>query len=284
MSGKAAAEQEELTIQRILIGLDASYHSFAALEAAAELASSLGAELRGLFVEDINLLRLAELSVAQELQFPFGAQARLNPKRMRRQLRAQAQQAREALVSVCRRRQIEWSFETVRGDVSAKVLEEAEQADLLCVGRASRPVIRQSSVGSTALAAVTRAPYSVLLVSRETRISAPVVVLYEGSAESSRALQIGSQLAEDTGGLLSILVHPSVSESSREIQDRIASALEAQGFMVRYRELFGSGLISTISAVQAEAPGTVVLGRSFLPSDSVPEFLEEIDCPVLLAH
>ena len=49
------------TPRRILVALDASAHSHAALAAAVALAARLHAEIEGLFVEDINLLRLAEL-------------------------------------------------------------------------------------------------------------------------------------------------------------------------------------------------------------------------------
>src|SRR5215207_6945347 len=51
-------------VEYILVALDMSPHSEAALAAAAELAVALGLELRGLYVEDINLLRLCGL--------PFG--------------------------------------------------------------------------------------------------------------------------------------------------------------------------------------------------------------------
>ena len=56
-------------IRRILVALDASTHSLAALETAAGLAARLEAELVGLFVEDINLLRAAELPFARETSF-----------------------------------------------------------------------------------------------------------------------------------------------------------------------------------------------------------------------
>ena len=61
--------------RRILVALDASPHSLAALEAAAELAASLRAELIGLFVEDANLLRVAGFPFAREFG-AYTAQAR----------------------------------------------------------------------------------------------------------------------------------------------------------------------------------------------------------------
>ena len=62
--------QEEDKIQRILVALDASTDSLAALDAAAKLAQCLQAELVGLFVEDVNLLYMAGLPFTRELRFP----------------------------------------------------------------------------------------------------------------------------------------------------------------------------------------------------------------------
>ena len=60
--------EPNLAIRRILIALDASTHSLAALHAAAEMAANMQAELIGLFVEDENLLHLAGLPFAQEVR------------------------------------------------------------------------------------------------------------------------------------------------------------------------------------------------------------------------
>ena len=57
------------SIKRILVALDASAANRTALQTAALLASELQAELQALFVEDINLLRLAELPFAREVVF-----------------------------------------------------------------------------------------------------------------------------------------------------------------------------------------------------------------------
>ncbi|HSL81665.1 MAG TPA: universal stress protein, partial [Thermoanaerobaculia bacterium] len=64
MSQAPAAEPgRDRTIRRILVALDASADSAAALEAATALAALFGAELQGLYVEDLNFVRLPELSM-----------------------------------------------------------------------------------------------------------------------------------------------------------------------------------------------------------------------------
>lgn len=275
-------QRDERPIQRILIGLDASHHSLAALRAAAELATSLQAELVGLFVEDVNLLRVAELQVGWELQFPFAVGARLNPDRMERQLRAQAQLAEEALGAICKRRHIEWSFRVVQGQVSQQLLEEATRADLLCLGRASRPVMHRSTVGSTTEAAAMRAPHSVLVVPRDVQIRPPVVVLYEGRPDKRQALLVAAQLAQHKGGFLSVLVPPSAPGTSKEIQESVTEQLDVEELLIRYRELVGPGVVSLVHAIQSEGAGLLVMEKDFLPPESLKELLDALSCPTLL--
>ncbi|MCB0182612.1 MAG: universal stress protein, partial [Caldilineaceae bacterium] len=52
----ASAPAVDTLPERILVALDASPHSLAALRAAAKLAATVHAELHGLFIEDDRLL------------------------------------------------------------------------------------------------------------------------------------------------------------------------------------------------------------------------------------
>lgn len=277
-------QEEELTIHRILVALDASRHSLAALQAAAELASTLEAELLGLFVEDVNLLRAAGLPMARELQFPFARHAKMDPQRMRRQLRAQAQQARQALSSICEEHHIEWTFRVVRGSVSSKLLEEAAKVDLVCMGRASRPVTQRLRMGSTARAAATGAQRSVLVISQGARIQAPVVVTYDGSSDADQALLLARRLTMETGGFLSILVPAEPSIATEELQDRLTGRLDGENLIIRYRELSGSGVMSIVRAARTEGCGTLVVSRALLGGDEIGKLLDEVECPVFLVE
>ena len=52
--------ESQFAVRRILLALDTTAHNLPSLESAVELASQLEAELAALFIEDPNLLRLAE--------------------------------------------------------------------------------------------------------------------------------------------------------------------------------------------------------------------------------
>ncbi|RMF77434.1 MAG: universal stress protein, partial [Nitrospirae bacterium] len=95
MSGSAA-------FRRIVVAVDASADSLAAVRAAARLAEALSAELHGLFVEDANLVRLARLPFAREVRLS-AAPRRLEAAALERELRALAAQARQAFEEEARR-------------------------------------------------------------------------------------------------------------------------------------------------------------------------------------
>ncbi len=109
-----SAIADPFVIRRILVALDVSTHSLAALEAAVELAGRVEAEIEGLFVEDINLMRLAELPIALQLSLPTGLQRRIDAAVIEQEMRALAAEARNALETAAERTRVRWSFRVVR--------------------------------------------------------------------------------------------------------------------------------------------------------------------------
>jgi nucleotide-binding universal stress UspA family protein len=277
-------QNDELTIRRILVALDTSRHSLAALDAAVELAAGLEAELQGLFVEDVNLLRLAGLPVAREVSYPYAAGTRLDRARMERQLRAQAAQARRALAATCERRQVKWSFRVVRGEVAPEVLAAAAGADLLSLGKASRPLTQRVRMGSTARAAAAQAPHSVLLLQRDAGINPPVVMTYDGSSTARRALVMAERLAQESGGYLTILILADTTEAAQRLQTQTTDWLRGHELVVRHRRLINAGVATLTHEVRAEGSGALVLSAAILPPEALQTLLDEVDCPVLLVR
>jgi nucleotide-binding universal stress UspA family protein len=275
---------EGLTIRRILVALDASRDSLAALEAAAELAASLEAELQGIFVEDANLLRVAGLSVAREVRYPFAAPARLDRARMERALRAQAVQARRALAQASERRHVRWSFRVVRGEVALEVLAAAVEADLLTLGKASRPLTRRVRLGSTARAAAAEAPCCVLMLQRDVGIRSPVVVTYDGTPTALKALMMAARLARQQGGDLTVLTLADAPDAAQRLQAEAADLLRGRRLVVRYRQLLNAGRATVAHEVRAEGSGVLVLSGTVLSEEALQVLLDEVDCPVLLVR
>jgi nucleotide-binding universal stress UspA family protein len=275
-------QDDQLTIRRILVALDASYHSLAALEAAAELAASMEAELQALFVEDANLLRLAGLPLAREIRYPFVIPVRLDRARMERALRAQAAQARQALARASEERHIKWSFRVVRGEVAPEVLAAAMEADLLTLGKASRPLTLRVRLGSTARAAAARAPCCVLLLQRDVGIRSPVLVTYDGTPSTQQALTMAARLAQKHGGDLTILIIADAPHAAQRLQAQVSDLLRGRGLVVRYRRLTDPGAATLIHEVRTEGSGVLVLSSTVLPQEALQTLLDEVGCPVLL--
>ena len=277
-------QDDQWAIRHILVALDASRHSLTALEAAAELAASLEAELQGLFVEDANLLRLAGLPVAREIRYPSAAPARLDLARMERALRAQAAQARRALATASERRRLKWSFRVVRGEVAPEVLAAALEVDLLTLGRASRPLVRQAHLGSTARAVTAGAPCCVLLLQRDTGIKPPVVVTYDATSAARQALRVAAHLAHSEAGYLTVLILAAGPDAAQQLQAEVSDWLRGRGLMVRYRRLVDAGVATLTHEILAEGSGVLVLSSTILPHEPLQRLLDEVECPVLLVR
>lgn len=120
-----------MKIRRIIVGLEPASRSRALLEAAADLAGSLQAELIGLFVENTDLLNFAGFPFAREVGFSSARSRPLDLEAMERSLRAWADESRRLLASVAGRTSVRWSFRVARGPLAAEMLAAAEEADLV---------------------------------------------------------------------------------------------------------------------------------------------------------
>lgn len=273
-------------IRRILVALDASGASQAALEAAAQLAEQMEAELLGLFVEDINLLRLAGLPFAREVGFPSARTRRLESEDMERALRAQAARAQQALAQAAERVRVRWSFRVARGMVAAELLAAAESADLVALGMTGMQVSPRLRLGATALAVVSGATGAVLVVSQGACLRSPVVALYDGSPASVQALELAARLLPDEEQRISVLVVADDPQQARRLEAEAAARLKKNGVQARFRLLAEADGASLRRAIQSETPGTLVLaaGMTALRDATIQELLEAGDCAVLLVR
>jgi nucleotide-binding universal stress UspA family protein len=276
----------EPMIRRILVALDASRHSLAALEAACELASALKAELVGIFVEDVNLLHLAGLPFARELRYLSGADRPLDSLSMERELRIQAEQARQTLAGIAAQRQVQWSFRVVRGQVASELLTAAQEADLLALGRASWASTRRVRLGTTARMVVAQAPHLVLLLQHGHTLCQPVQLVYDGSPAARRAVAVAARLAALIGSHLTVMLVTDTQDSSQPLQEEVDARLQSQQVKGQYRQLVKPSAEELAQALHMAGGGTLIISADnpLLKGEGLPTLLDAMDCSVVLVR
>jgi hypothetical protein len=213
---------ETTHIRQVVVAFGSSQVPSDTLEAAAELAAALRAEVRALLVEESWLEQVAEHPVTAELYLASRTVQPWDRDRLRLELRARAEQTRRAVRQLAERRGVRISFEVTRGEVAA-VLEEARRAGIATtVIACGRPALPWTSRARSAQSEVLRRARGFTLIHREGRIERlPVLLYYDGSASARRALEIVGLLRRGRREAVRVLLPPASAETSMQLTNEI---------------------------------------------------------------
>lgn len=275
----------ERKIQRILVALDASPHSYSALEAAISVAVRMQAELQGLFVEDVVVCRLTESSSCQEIGLFTASKRQLDGEELSRQLRTRAVKVRRHFQILTDRAGLRGTFREARGQVSAEVLAAAVNADVVILGKGAWAAVDTGRLGPEVRKVLSRLRGSALILQAGSRLQLPMLVVYDGSPLADDALLTAASLAEKvSGGKITVLVLAEASDQAQKLRNLAGQKIEDRDLVVNYRSLSGAKLPWLISLIRREGYNLVVLPalRSVIEEEALMEFLDEIKTPVLL--
>lgn len=265
---------EHTVIKHIMVTLDASESSRPALQAAVRLAAILGAKLEGVFVEDINLLRLAGLPFLREVRLYSLAEETISTQRIQRELRTLARHAERMLEQVAREMHVPWSFQVWRGRAEASSLAQSFATDILSLGRVS------SRVSSRAWARAYPRPR--LPPEKVTCIS----VLYSDSEQAARAMATACNLAKDLDAGLTVLLPQNQTENVAGLKEQARAILDLHGQAARFVQITGTDVQSLVQA--AGTPDISILitaaEHPLLQQLGLDQCLAALLCPVLLVR
>lgn len=273
---------ERSGIRRIVVALDASLNSRAALVTAVSLAETLRTELLGLFVEDINLLRLSELPFAREVLFAESKLRHLERDELLKRLRARAAILRQEVQELAAEHKITSSFQVIRGPVDKELLAVALDSDLLALGRLGHSIARRTHLGSTARAIIDRATSAVLLVRAEAN-AGPIVALYDGSEVGHRVLDLAVTFL-DRGGDLRVLVWAENEAEAFERRQMAAHLLESHAAHIQYQHLSGDSPQRVLQWINRQKAGLLLMGAggTKLPDEIFHALLDEAELSILM--
>ncbi len=239
---------------RILVALDASPQSVAALRAAMELAALLEAEVEGIFVEDINLVRLCGFPFSHEIGSYTGSLRRLDSAAIECQLRAMAARIQHSISALTAQSTVPWSFHVSRGAVVEELLTASNRAALLTLGRAGQ--VRRKSLGSTARELVRQSRRPMLILGETGRFQTPLTAVYTGTPASARALRWIAEVIRHGPQPVRVFVlaPPDGAQTPAELQDSARALLgdvQIEFIAVRYGNI--------LATLHAHDGGTLVL-------------------------
>ncbi len=272
-------------IRRILVALDASPNSFAALEAAARLAAYLEAELLGLYVEDEDLLRGAELPITRMVGSFSGEVRPVERGDMEQQLKAQAVRARRAMEHIAGMAHLHWSFKVARGGVAREVLAAAAEADLISLGHCGWSSVVGRKIGTTTEMILSKTAAPVLLLRQGLRAGQAVLVVYDGSSCARTGIAIAVQLAGDERTPLVVLV-PASAEDAGRIREEAERDLDELGALppIRFNIIPRRDAALLEHLVLVEDAGILILPTVDVFERGFKEVLLELDRPVLVVR
>lgn len=279
-----SSEPGEIIIKHILVALDSSQHSMAALEVAAEMASIFQAELEGLFVEDINWFYLSHVPFLSEISEFTGTKRDIGHFSMENEVRAQVKRLKKALQHAGDRLHIKYTFRSVRGKVENELITASSGVDLITLGRLGKSYLKDRALGTTALSILKQTNKPILLLQHGMQKGQSILVFVDESEVSERALKLAAYLAKKRNSHITILLTDHKSSHLESYRSFIHNTL---GNIVRsYRvHLLNTEDISELSKIIREENGGLVIAHrenELFRENSLEKTIVAIHCGLLL--
>ncbi len=233
------------------MGLTSASNAEKAMAAAAVLARVIEAQIVGLFVQEENMVELAEFPFARVLDFDSPKPREVSRQLMQQAYARRAAICRQVLSSHAEKARVSWSFSTQQGNVSAKVEEVAGSGDYVVLsgetfGTGVHSLVRAARTVPAFVKGVV-----VATVHRESRAEGPIVAIDDGDETGVRTVSLAARLAKLEGRPLHLFVIAGADADAERIEARAA-------------ELVGGRQAMTIHRCMPGAPQSIVAGLARL--------------------
>lgn len=278
--------KREILLREILVAIDTSSHSEAALEAAAALAKILEARIHGVFVQDEIWDKISRIpSSSSFVNEITGTIQPLKRQGLEEKIEKLQKRLRRRLETISREKRIKHRWDSLRGKVEDKILEAAEEADLITIGRRGSSFPRKKQLGSSAKAIIQKSEKPVLILSKGLRIGSKICVVYNGSHASQRALRLALTLAHRRESELIVLVADNnpdaLDERNRDLENTLAETEVPTSVKLLKHTTFQSFLHSILAL---NSGMLIVTKEQPVIQNHLDSVIDHVGCPMLLVH
>ena len=274
-----------------LVAADGSPASHAAISVAMQIAGKAPFSVRGLYIVDEKLITNPYANFQKELGAEIRPDSNVNLVCL---FQRRGDLALQWLADRCRTEQVPVSTEMLFGGVSELVLKNAEQAQLLVLGRRGLGHAADAThLGRNYRTIARKAKIPLLVGGEQKRPIKRILLAYNKSASSKRALAWAISLQQKLACRVFVLVVAEDSKHSKLETTPVAQQLN-QSVLYDYELLHRTGqpVAETVSAVAAETQtDLIVMGRgdhrswiewTGIVSSTVEQTLRNTDLPVVV--
>ena len=275
-------------VKHVLVPTDGSEAACCGVRYAVALAKKYGATLHGLHVVDVKLLEgpflrdiSASLGTAPYANYQ-GNIALLLEERGNAALEYVKQQA-EAAGLKC-------DAEQVTGLVVRTIVEKAELADLVVMGRSGEHrEWLEGLVGSTTQGVVRRSNQPVLVTARDLPQAERFLTAYDGSNNAKQALHVAAAFASDWHAPLTVLTVG--GQRMDAVLDDARCYLDAHELTIEYQREDGDPSETIVAQAKRCGAGLLIMGahghtkvRELVVGSTTAYAMNHAPCPMLLAR
>lgn len=277
-------DKKTISITKILVALDSSQHSRAALELAAIIAKLMEANLQGLFVHDAQWLRISRLPTAFEVNERTGEVTPIAQDSIEKQIKLLEQKIKEHFELISEQNKLKHTWTSVQGAVRDKVLEAARDADLVTIGKVGRSFYKSGKLGSTAKAVIQETDKPVLILQEGFRFMDKIITVYDGTDSCLSSVKLAALLAEKNNNKLLVidLTHGTsgASETEKKLVQMLDDSLPDFDILTLKEPNIGKFLF----LLNRMNGGLLVIPKTerFTKNSTIERILEAVQSPVLL--
>ena len=278
-------------IKSILVAVHRSPAAQPAMALAARLARAGGARITGLYVEDPSRFVYVPLFTAatSPILGEPPVMAPLSPREMLAEEERQEQEEKELAATfedICRKEQLTGQFQILQGPVDELLLQRSRRVDLLVLG-----YDRGHAAAEGLLERVLRnSARPVLVVPEDARMEGPLLVAYDGTPGSQRALATAAALVGcGAAPEIAVVTVAEDADDAAPLQAEARAYLEPYTARARSLVRVGDSVAGIVATADEIGAGLIAMGAfgesgfaELLEGSTTREVLASAPCPVLL--
>lgn len=276
------SDENSIKMTEILVALDHSRYSRAALETAAFIAKVMEAKIHGLFVHDDQWLRLSNLPSLSEIDELTGQISPMDKESVEKEIRELEKAIKEHFELISRKHQLNHRWSTVKGAVTEKVLEAAKDCDIITIGSKGRSYFKPAKLGSTAASIIRKADKPVLILNKSHQPGDPPAAVFDGSKQSLSGIKIAVELAKKHDRR-AVVIDLSNAFLSTEYENTVLGKINTDVEIITLEKPDMARFLFLLNRLRS---GLLILPKNdrFINRNSLEHILESADCPLLLSN